>query len=77
VLLGKLKLLTDLDIDTEKLVSFINSVEAGYYRENPYHNNIHAADVIQRVVTLLNVTGAYPESVTSLQVRGEPRNEMK
>lgn len=36
-----------LSLDNQKLNNFIKTVESGYHKENPYHNAIHAADVVQ------------------------------
>ena len=36
-----------LNIDSVKFTSFIRAVQSGYHSENPYHNSIHAADVVQ------------------------------
>ena len=38
--------------------NFLEAVEAGYSKyNNPYHNLIHAADVLQTQYTLLNNAG--------------------
>lgn len=34
--------------------SFIKEVSLGYYRTNPYHNDIHSADVLQTVFVMLS-----------------------
>lgn len=34
--------------------SFIKEVSSGYYRTNPYHNDIHSADVVQTVFVMLS-----------------------
>jgi hypothetical protein len=36
------------DIDNETMMNFLTAVEAGY-NDNPYHCNLHAADVVQSV----------------------------
>jgi hypothetical protein len=36
-----------LDLDYDVFMEFLGSVQAHYRRENPYHNHIHAADVLQ------------------------------
>mmetsp|Transcript_3435 Transcript_3435/g.3251 ORF Transcript_3435/g.3251 Transcript_3435/m.3251 type:complete len:502 (-) Transcript_3435:194-1699(-) len=46
------------NLSTTKLCAFIRSVEADYNRENPYHNNVHAADVVQTLHSLLQMDGA-------------------
>eukprot|EP00300_Choanocystis_sp_HF-7_P019305 c20297_g1_i2.p1 GENE.c20297_g1_i2~~c20297_g1_i2.p1 ORF type:complete len:633 (+),score=132.32 c20297_g1_i2:1-1899(+) len=40
-------------IDVKKLEAFLEEVEANYNKQNPYHNNTHAADVTQAVHSLL------------------------
>ena len=42
-------LMESCNLDTVKLCSFLVEVEAGYFRENPYHNGLHGADVAQTV----------------------------
>eukprot|EP00238_Polyblepharides_amylifera_P006140 CAMPEP_0196576136 /NCGR_PEP_ID=MMETSP1081-20130531/5478_1 /TAXON_ID=36882 /ORGANISM="Pyramimonas amylifera, Strain CCMP720" /LENGTH=888 /DNA_ID=CAMNT_0041894667 /DNA_START=359 /DNA_END=3025 /DNA_ORIENTATION=+ len=49
----KLGLVERLGLDEVKLVAFLEAIELGYSRVNPYHNNTHAADVTQRFATLL------------------------
>eukprot|EP00238_Polyblepharides_amylifera_P011505 CAMPEP_0196579542 /NCGR_PEP_ID=MMETSP1081-20130531/22557_1 /TAXON_ID=36882 /ORGANISM="Pyramimonas amylifera, Strain CCMP720" /LENGTH=417 /DNA_ID=CAMNT_0041899165 /DNA_START=21 /DNA_END=1274 /DNA_ORIENTATION=- len=46
-------LVQKLGLHEEKLVTFLEAVERGYSRVNPYHNNIHAADVTQRFATVI------------------------
>ena len=38
----------------EKFVSFLTALESKYDSRNPYHNNCHAADVVNSMVCLLN-----------------------
>ena len=40
-------------------------IEDGYYEDNPYHNAIHAADVLQTFHVLLMRGGLVPTCVTS------------
>lgn len=49
-----------------KLAAFLERVEAGYSNTNPYHNNIHAADVLHRMRSLLVLGKLFP-SVLDLQ----------
>ena len=42
-----------MNIEHNKMSRFLHSVEAGYRRENPYHNRAHAADVTMRMYSLL------------------------
>lgn len=40
------------------LETFLTQVEAGYCKyKNPYHNNVHAADVLQTIHYMLSQTG--------------------
>eukprot|EP01063_Lacrimia_lanifica_P041458 TRINITY_DN9684_c0_g1_i1.p1 TRINITY_DN9684_c0_g1~~TRINITY_DN9684_c0_g1_i1.p1 ORF type:complete len:1296 (+),score=474.69 TRINITY_DN9684_c0_g1_i1:96-3983(+) len=43
--------------NVHRLIQFLTRIQAGYHRENPYHNHIHAADVLQTVHWMINVTG--------------------
>jgi len=45
------ELITDLEEST--VLSFVTSIENGYHIKNPYHNRIHAADVVQTLHYLL------------------------
>ena len=49
---SSLNLLTKLNLSPTKFCNFVRAVEQGY-RENPYHNRIHAADVLQVLHTFL------------------------
>ncbi|CAJ1927365.1 unnamed protein product [Cylindrotheca closterium] len=44
-------------IDQKKMTNFLRSIEKDYFHENPYHNNIHAADVLQTLHSLLQEMG--------------------
>jgi len=46
-----------LNIDQKKMTNFLRSIEKDYYHENPYHNNIHAADVLQTLHSMLQEMG--------------------
>ncbi|XP_065198715.1 cGMP-inhibited 3',5'-cyclic phosphodiesterase 3A-like [Sycon ciliatum] len=46
-------LFSDLNINREKFVAYFEKLETGY-RDNPYHNRIHAADVLHSTAYLLN-----------------------
>jgi len=37
------------------LVTYLLHVESHYKRENPYHNSMHAADVVQSTHVLLSI----------------------
>lgn len=47
-----LNLLKDLNLSPQKFYCFIRSVEEGY-QNNPFHNRVHAADVLQTLHALL------------------------
>jgi len=40
-------------IQYDKLEAFLQCIESGYLKENPYHNELHAADVLQTCAVFL------------------------
>jgi len=48
-LFKKYNLISKFRIDRNKLTNFLNMVEMGYPKNNPYHNSTHAADVARTV----------------------------
>lgn len=50
--LERFGLLETLQVDRNRFLTFLRSVESGY-KENPYHNAAHAADVVSMVYYLL------------------------
>lgn len=53
-----LQLFVNFQINLQTIENFLNRVEQGYLRYgNPYHNNLHAADVAQTVHYMLCQTG--------------------
>ncbi|XP_076069580.1 dual specificity calcium/calmodulin-dependent 3',5'-cyclic nucleotide phosphodiesterase 1A-like isoform X6 [Oratosquilla oratoria] len=57
-LLNRYGLLHKFKIPPATLESFLNQIEAGYCKyKNPYHNNVHAADVLQTIHYMLSQTG--------------------
>lgn len=46
-------------IDEAVFKRFINEIEKGYYRESPYHNDIHAADVLQTTYLIMEKGSFY------------------
>ena len=36
-------------INEKKLINFTNEITSGYHRENPYHTDIHASDMLQTI----------------------------
>ena len=42
-----------LSLDSRRLMRFLTAVESSYDPELPYHNNVHAADVCQKIYVLL------------------------
>ncbi|CAD7700845.1 unnamed protein product [Ostreobium quekettii] len=51
-MLEDFELVTKLNLDYAKLTKFFKAVEENYL-DNPYHNNIHAADVVQALGVIL------------------------
>ncbi|KAK9810064.1 hypothetical protein WJX72_004187 [[Myrmecia] bisecta] len=49
-------IIRDFDLDPHRLARFLRRVEDGY-PDNPYHNRMHAADVLQTMHMLLTVGG--------------------
>ena len=47
-------LFQSLSMDNGKFLNFIKLIQAGYHKDNPYHNSIHAADVVQSFYYLLH-----------------------
>merc|ERR1711988_232220 len=45
-LLQDYQLVDAFSLDSRKVRHFLNEVEKGYFRSNPYHNSVHAADVV-------------------------------
>ena len=42
----RFQLLESLDLDVTKLIAFLRCVQGFYFSSNPYHNSLHAADVL-------------------------------
>lgn len=55
-LLCRYKLLQKFEIDEQVALNWISAVEAGYHG-NPYHNSMHAADVVQITHFILSTGG--------------------
>lgn len=51
-LIKKEGLIEDLKLNVDKTAYYFNVIEAGY-NETPYHNRIHAADVLQRFYAII------------------------
>jgi hypothetical protein len=51
------ELIEKFNINEHKLHNFLKAVEAGYRKDNPYHNSIHAADVALSMDFLLHRIG--------------------
>lgn len=49
------------------LVPFTQDVESAYQAGNPYHNNVHAADVVQSLAALLELDD-FKAKLTNLEV---------
>lgn len=54
-------------ISQEIMVNFLRSTEAEYVSDNPYHNNIHAADVLQTLHCILYGMGAKAFATADLE----------
>ena len=60
-------------MDEVKLARFLYKIEEGY-KDNPYHNRLHAADVVHSMHALLTL-GTLPESLSHLLPPAQrPRN---
>jgi len=68
-LFKKYHLINKFGIDRTKLSNFLNSVENGYLRSNPYHNAIHASDVARTVHYFIHTTPVKAYS-TDLEILG-------
>lgn len=44
-----------LSIPPQKLVQYLRVIQQDYHAENPYHNAVHAADVLQTVHTMIQM----------------------
>jgi len=55
-LFKKYNLIQTFRIDRQKLSSFLNVIENGYLKTNPYHNGIHASDVARTVHYFLHTS---------------------
>lgn len=52
-----------LEVNGEDLYSYVGEVTKGYYSQNPFHNSVHAADVVQALYSLIDWLNAdHPES---------------
>lgn len=58
-LLGKFDLLSSMNLKEEKCRSYCKEIERHYTHSNPYHNNTHAADVLQSVAVMLSTDQFY------------------
>lgn len=59
-------LVKSFKLEALKLARFLRAVEASY-RDNPYHNKIHAADVLQTLHVLVTAGGLAGRHITPLQ----------
>mmetsp|Transcript_26506 Transcript_26506/g.36938 ORF Transcript_26506/g.36938 Transcript_26506/m.36938 type:complete len:881 (+) Transcript_26506:501-3143(+) len=58
-LFGKHGLVSQFSVDLKKLRAFCEVIEKGYISSNPYHNEIHGADVTRSCHFLLHAGGAF------------------
>eukprot|EP00736_Rhodelphis_marinus_P004401 Rmarinus@m.17565 len=61
-------LLGELGLDRKVMSEFVTRVENGYQRSNPYHNNIHACEVLRMTYYLVQDTALLSESLTTLEL---------
>lgn len=45
-------------IRSDKFEKFVFEISSGYHRENPYHNDLHAADMVQTLFVYITKTNA-------------------
>lgn len=57
-----------LRIPMKRLCSYIRAIEQDYFTENPYHNEIHAADVVQTMHSLIQLTLSDDFEPTNIEV---------
>lgn len=57
-----------LQVDIPKLISFFNAVDRQYNSKNPFHNSLHAANVVQAVHRHMIQPQSQKESLTDLQL---------
>jgi calcium/calmodulin-dependent 3',5'-cyclic nucleotide phosphodiesterase len=51
--MNELDLFDHIDLDKYKLESYLNEIESSYQKShNPYHNSLHAADIVQTIFHL-------------------------
>ena len=56
-----------------KLETMLNHLEQGYsHNGNPYHNNLHACDVLQTVHYFISQTGLAVSQLRSIQASADP-----
>ena len=65
-LLKKQGLVNKFNIKESKLINFLKRIEQGY-PDNPYHNRIHAADVLQSMHVIMTKGGLYPKYIDTFQ----------
>lgn len=58
----------EFKIPQDCLVKFLRTVEKEYVADNPYHNNIHAADVVQSLHSMLQGMGAKTLAVAEIEL---------
>jgi len=66
-LFKKYDLLARFKVPSQVLVNFLTTVEKGY-RDNPYHNSTHAADVVQTVHFFMSRSGQFGGQTTQIEV---------
>lgn len=66
-LLEKFNLFASLKLEKDKCRKYCREIEALYNPKNPYHNRIHAADVLQSVAVIL-LTGQLHTQFSRIEI---------
>ncbi|KAH3765228.1 cAMP phosphodiesterase [Pelomyxa schiedti] len=65
-LLKEYGLIDFFHFELDKVMSYFQQVEAGYFKKNPYHTAVHAVDVAQAMHSLLQAVGPHHFTNTEL-----------
>ncbi|GHJ84156.1 hypothetical protein NliqN6_0558 [Naganishia liquefaciens] len=63
--------LRELDVGSDQLRRFLFAIRAIYHAPNPYHNYVHAVDVLQATYTFLVANGVAPPVTYLLDSKGD------
>lgn len=67
VILRRFGILEALQVDIKKFVTFLQTIEAAY-NDNPYHNAMHAADVVSMCCYLLQTCTGLMSAMSPIEV---------